>query len=173
MFNAVQVDSPQAPALPALPEPNHIGHSETLFAVLGAGVRHGTALTRPAMCSLWTRYGRNWRENSDEHASSVRRGGSFLAGRGYDNPEIAAVKFGLADDIQRAVARLGTPIQAKVAVCAVRRALVARGLHHGRRAQGAGAFKLKEVSNRRSTGVLAAWVRDAHLFKVHARQGFL
>jgi predicted XRE-type DNA-binding protein len=36
----------------------------------------------------------------------VRRSGSFLADRGYENPEIAAVKFGLAEEIQRAVARL-------------------------------------------------------------------
>ena len=60
--------------------------------------------------------GPNWRENPDEHAPPVRRSGSFLAGRGYDNPEIAAVKFGLAEDIQRAVARLGAPTQAEVAV---------------------------------------------------------
>lgn len=59
--------------------------------------------------------GPNWRENPDEHAPPVRRRGSFLAGRGYDNPEIAAVKFGLAEDIQRAVARLGAPTQAEVA----------------------------------------------------------
>ena len=59
--------------------------------------------------------GPNWRENPDEQAPPVRRGGSFLAGRGYDNPEIAAVKFGLAEDIQRAVARLGAPTQAEVA----------------------------------------------------------
>ena len=59
--------------------------------------------------------GPDWRENPDEHAAPVRRGGSFLAGRGYDNPEIAAVKFGLAEDIQRAVARLGVPTQAEVA----------------------------------------------------------
>ena len=59
--------------------------------------------------------GSNWRENPDEHAPPVRRDGSFLAGRGYDNPEIAAVKFGLAEDIQRAVARLGAPTQAEVA----------------------------------------------------------
>jgi len=59
--------------------------------------------------------GSNWRENPDEHAAPVRRSGSFLAGRGYDNPEIAAVKFGLAEDIQRAVARLGGPTQAEVA----------------------------------------------------------
>lgn len=59
--------------------------------------------------------GPNWRENPDEHGSPVRRRGSFLAGRGYDNPEIAAVKFGLAEDIQRAVARLGSLTQAEVA----------------------------------------------------------
>jgi len=59
--------------------------------------------------------GPNWRENPDEHAPPVRRSGSFLAGRGYDNPEIAAVKFGMAEDIQRAVARLGAPTQAEVA----------------------------------------------------------
>ena len=45
----------------------------------------------------------------------MRRRGSFLTGRGYDNPEIAAVKFGLAEDIQRAVARQGGPTQAEVA----------------------------------------------------------
>ena len=59
--------------------------------------------------------GPNWRDNPDEHAPPVRRSGSFLASRGYDNPEIAAVKFGLAEDIQRAVARLGAPTQAEVA----------------------------------------------------------
>lgn len=59
--------------------------------------------------------GPNWRENPDEHAPPVRRGGSFLAGCGYDDPEIAAVKFGLAEDIQRAVAQLGDATQAEVA----------------------------------------------------------
>lgn len=59
--------------------------------------------------------GPNWRDNPDEHAPPVRRSGSFLAGRGYDNPEITAVKFGLAEDIQRAVARLGAPTQVEVA----------------------------------------------------------
>ena len=57
----------------------------------------------------------NWRENPDEYSAPVRRRGSFLAGRGYDNPEIAAVKFGLAEDIQRAVGRLGDATQAEVA----------------------------------------------------------
>jgi predicted XRE-type DNA-binding protein len=50
--------------------------------------------------------GPNWRDNPDEYKAPVRRSGSFLASRGYENPEIAAVKFGLAEDIQRAVARL-------------------------------------------------------------------
>lgn len=60
--------------------------------------------------------GPNWRENPDEYKPPVRRRGeSFLAGRGYENPEIAAVKFGLAEDIRRAVARLGAPTQAEVA----------------------------------------------------------
>lgn len=44
----------------------------------------------------------------------MQRGGSFLASGGCDNPEISAVKFGLAEDIQRAVARLGAPTQAGV-----------------------------------------------------------
>jgi hypothetical protein len=47
--------------------------------------------------------GPNWRVNPDEQGLPVRRRGSFLAGRGYDNPEIAAVKFGLAE----VAARLG------------------------------------------------------------------
>lgn len=59
--------------------------------------------------------GPNWRDNPDEYKPPVRRGGSFLASRGYENPEIAAVKFGLAEDIQRAVTRLGAPTQAEVA----------------------------------------------------------
>ena len=59
--------------------------------------------------------GPNWRENPDEHAPPVRRSGSFLAGRGYDNQEIAAVKFSLAEDIQRAVAGLGGATQTEVA----------------------------------------------------------
>jgi len=50
--------------------------------------------------------GPNWRDNPDEFKAPVRRSGSFLANRGYENPEIAAVKFGLAEDIQRAVTRL-------------------------------------------------------------------
>ncbi len=58
--------------------------------------------------------GPNWRDNPEEHKASVRRGGGFLASRGYENPEIAAVKFGLAEDIQPAVSRLGTT-QAAVA----------------------------------------------------------
>lgn len=59
--------------------------------------------------------GPNWRDNPDEYKPPVRRRGGFLASRGYENPEIAAVKFGLAEDIQRAVARLGAPTQAEVA----------------------------------------------------------
>jgi predicted XRE-type DNA-binding protein len=59
--------------------------------------------------------GPEWRENPDEYKPPVRGRGSFLASRGYENPEIAAVKFGLAEDIQRAVARLGSPSQAEVA----------------------------------------------------------
>ena len=58
--------------------------------------------------------GPNWRENPDEHAPPVRRSGSFRVGRGYDNLEIAAVKLGLAEDIQRAIARLGAPTQTEV-----------------------------------------------------------
>jgi predicted XRE-type DNA-binding protein len=50
--------------------------------------------------------GPNWRDNPEEYKAPVRRSGSFLASRGYENPEIAAVKFGLADDIQCAVAKL-------------------------------------------------------------------
>ena len=59
--------------------------------------------------------GPNWRENPDEHAPPVRRSGSFPAAHDYDNPEIAAVKFGLAEDIQRAIALLSAPTQADVA----------------------------------------------------------
>ena len=59
--------------------------------------------------------GPNWRENPDEDAPPVRRSGSFLAGRDYNNPEIAAVKFGLAVDIQRAIALLDATTQAEVA----------------------------------------------------------
>ena len=59
--------------------------------------------------------GPNWRDNPDENQAPVRRRGGFLASRGYENPEIAAVKFGLAEDIQRAINRLGLPSQAEVA----------------------------------------------------------
>ncbi len=59
--------------------------------------------------------GPNWRENPDEYKPPVRRRGSFLASRGYDNPEIAAVKFGLAEEIQHAAARLSLPSQAEIA----------------------------------------------------------
>ena len=59
--------------------------------------------------------GPNRRENPSEHESPVRRRGGFLAGRGHENPEIAAVKFGLAEEIQKAVARLGAPTQVEVA----------------------------------------------------------
>ena len=38
---------------------------------------------------------------------------------------------------------------------------------------GAGVFKLKEVSRHRSTDVLAAYVRDAHIFEDHAGESFL
>jgi len=41
VFNAAQVDGYQAPALPALPEPERIGHAEAFFAALGADIRHG------------------------------------------------------------------------------------------------------------------------------------
>ena len=41
VFNAAQVDGFEAPALPALPEPERIGHAEAFFAALGADIRHG------------------------------------------------------------------------------------------------------------------------------------
>jgi len=41
VFNAAQVDGWEAPALPALPEPERIGHAEAFFAALGADIRHG------------------------------------------------------------------------------------------------------------------------------------
>jgi len=41
VFNAAQVDGYAAPALPALPEPERIGHAEAFFAALGADIRHG------------------------------------------------------------------------------------------------------------------------------------
>ncbi len=41
VFNAAQVDGYEAPALPALPEPERIGHAEAFFAALGADIRHG------------------------------------------------------------------------------------------------------------------------------------
>ena len=50
--------------------------------------------------------GANWRDNPDEFKAPVRRGVDFLGARGYRNPEIAALKFGLADEIQRAASRL-------------------------------------------------------------------
>ncbi len=50
--------------------------------------------------------GPNWRDNPEEYKPPVRRSDSFLASGGYENPEIATVKFGLAEDIRRAVARL-------------------------------------------------------------------
>ena len=59
--------------------------------------------------------GPNWRDNPDEAKPPVRRGERFLTSRGYENPEIATVKFGLAEDIRRAIVRMGTPTQAEVA----------------------------------------------------------
>lgn len=59
--------------------------------------------------------GPNWRDNPDENKPPVRHRGGFLAGRGHENPEIAAVKFGLAEDIQRAINRLSLSSQAEVA----------------------------------------------------------
>ena len=59
--------------------------------------------------------GPNWRENPDEYKPPMRRSGSFLASRGYEHPQIAAVKFGLAEVIQWAVTRLGAPTQVEVA----------------------------------------------------------
>ena len=50
--------------------------------------------------------GPDWRDNPEEYKAPVRRSRGLLASRGYENPEIAAVKFGLAEDIQRAAARL-------------------------------------------------------------------
>ena len=41
VFNAAQVDGYEVPALPALPEPERIGHAEAFFAALGADIRHG------------------------------------------------------------------------------------------------------------------------------------
>lgn len=41
VFNAAQVDGWEAPALPAMPEPERIGHAEAFFAALGADIRHG------------------------------------------------------------------------------------------------------------------------------------
>ncbi len=66
--------------------------------------------------------GPNWRDNPDEYKPPVRRSGIFLASRGYENPEIAAVKFGLAEDIQRAVTRLRitqTAVAARVTAAGV------------------------------------------------------
>ena len=40
VFNAAQVDGWETPALPALPEPERIGHAEAFFAALGADIRH-------------------------------------------------------------------------------------------------------------------------------------
>ena len=65
--------------------------------------------------------GPNWRDNPEEYKAPVRRG-SFLASRGYENPEIAAVKFGLAEDIGRAVTRLAmtqTAIAARVTAAGI------------------------------------------------------
>ena len=59
--------------------------------------------------------GPNWRDNPDEHAPPVRRSESFLKSRHYDNPEIAAVKFGLTEDIRHAVTRLGLSTQVEAA----------------------------------------------------------
>ena len=58
--------------------------------------------------------GPNWRENPAEDKPPVRRKASFLAGRGYENPEITAVKFGLAEDIHRATMRLKLRTQAEI-----------------------------------------------------------
>ncbi len=41
VFNVAQVDGYEAPTLPALPEPERIGHAEAFFAALGADIRHG------------------------------------------------------------------------------------------------------------------------------------
>jgi len=41
VFNVAQVDEYAVPALPALPEPERIGHAEAFFAGLGADIRHG------------------------------------------------------------------------------------------------------------------------------------
>ena len=45
----------------------------------------------------------------------MRRGGGLLASWGHGNPEIAAVKFSLTEDIHCSVARLSAPTQAEVA----------------------------------------------------------
>lgn len=59
--------------------------------------------------------GPDWREDPDEYKPPVRRHGSFLASRGYEDPEIAALKFGLAEEIRRAAGRLGPVPPAEVA----------------------------------------------------------
>jgi len=41
VFNAAQVDGYATPALPVLPEQEHIGHAGAFFAALGADIRHG------------------------------------------------------------------------------------------------------------------------------------
>ncbi len=41
VLNAAQVDGYEAPALPALPEPERIGHAKAFFAALDADIRHG------------------------------------------------------------------------------------------------------------------------------------
>jgi predicted XRE-type DNA-binding protein len=66
--------------------------------------------------------GPNWRDNPEEYKPPVRRSGNFLSDRFYENPEIAAVKFSLAYDIQRAVARLDmtqTAVAAKITAAGV------------------------------------------------------
>jgi len=59
--------------------------------------------------------GDNWRDNPDEWTDPAFCDGGFLASRGYPNPEIAALKFKLAEDIQQAVARRGNRTQAAIA----------------------------------------------------------
>lgn len=62
--------------------------------------------------------GDNWRENPDEWTPPVLSDGSFLASRGHPNPEIAALKLRLAEDIQQAVVRRGKQTQTAIAATA-------------------------------------------------------
>ena len=175
VFDANQVDSPEAPALPC---PARLARAEPHRPL------------RDALCRAWRRHSARHGVNQACYVLTLGQIRTQLAGDPgrARRPCAAGRELGGQPRLRQPGDR-GREVQLGRRHSARRRPAGHPHSGQGRSLRGskgtrcarapsrqaragAGAFKLKEVSSRR-TGVFAAWVRDAHLFKVHARQGFL